>query len=374
MSLLNYTIVDILGTGLFGTAYLIDSVDREGKSIRAVLKIQKCFEFDIQIPNSSRGMKSAIRRELNFYKFVNLLPESKAKYFTKLLTYDFVKNCKHKINRPWTPTQNNNKELYNRLNELDKSDWCVRHIIEAKGMNVSKFMNSSKFKKLSNKGFNNFLKQFAKQMYEATEIMREAKFIHGDIHLENVCVSLKNQQYKFAIIDYGEILNEKLDRVHFKAEGNTRRTISRKYLDDMRNPLYYAVWDMGGVMDIQLKKNKPFPWDSKTAYEDARKLIVREYKSFWENSKKKITEVYPDTKEYVSKFENTKINFQSIVAKESDAGDLQYITLDLFSLYHPKESATVLGWVMPFKPKVAPTIMENMLFATNKKTLLNCFV
>ena len=38
MSLLNYTIVDILGTGLFGTAYLIDSVDREGKSIRAVLK------------------------------------------------------------------------------------------------------------------------------------------------------------------------------------------------------------------------------------------------------------------------------------------------------------------------------------------------
>ena len=80
----------VIGTGMFGTAYLIKL-----NNIKYVVKVQKILPSD-----RKKSFKSEIWRELDFYDYINKLSDDKAIFFTKLLGWEIYDNCKHIQKRP----------------------------------------------------------------------------------------------------------------------------------------------------------------------------------------------------------------------------------------------------------------------------------
>jgi serine/threonine protein kinase len=114
MSIDDYKIIKELGSGVFGTTYLVKKDNKE-----YALKIEKILEKDIK-----EDLSSPVWREIDFAKNLgNLYPDQ----FMKLYDYDIIDNCTHNQKYP-DYVKYFIKELQDSLSEKTQSIYCSRKV------------------------------------------------------------------------------------------------------------------------------------------------------------------------------------------------------------------------------------------------------
>ena len=281
-------IIKELGHGLYGTTYLVKynmKLDKE-----YALKIQHVLEKDIK-----KNYNNEIWRELSLYKYIDKLTKEEQLFFTK---YDYsICKCEHKQKRYDIKSHPN----YKKIIKLDKSPWCIKYLIEYKGMStLTSFLQK---KKISSKLAYSFALQIAKIMLT----LYKGGYSHNDMHFGNIMVTktskkyftLNNKKipycgYQLNSIDYGEVLHKKFG-------------INKIFLEDREKWLYYEyscifrIFNNEGILRRDCREqNKKLPWEwkGKINREDMlfRKIIVT------------YTDLFNEIKEkYLSKETNMKL-------------------------------------------------------------------
>ena len=90
-------IINTLGTGVYGTTYLV-----KYNNNNYALKIQHILPND-----KNESYKKGLWRELDLYDYINTLHPLQQKFFTKLYDYEIIDDCDHKQIRPYKIDLNN---------------------------------------------------------------------------------------------------------------------------------------------------------------------------------------------------------------------------------------------------------------------------
>ena len=200
-----YNIIKELGHGLYGTTYEVE-IENVNLSTNYnkhfALKKQKILERDMK-----RNLNKSIWRELEFYKWVEKLNTNDKEFFMRLYKWDFEDSCKLKQQRTVNSTY---------LKELDKSKYCINLLLDLKDGTLNKLNLNSEEK-------TSLLIQILYIIY----LLRQDKWMHGDIHPANICykkidydekikIKINNKSYQFkscgyqfSLIDYGSCFNRK---------------------------------------------------------------------------------------------------------------------------------------------------------------------
>lgn len=210
MNFENLTQIKKLGSGMLGTTYLVqNSVTKK----KYALKIQHILPKD-----RKKDYKNELWRELDLYEFINKLRPNEQQFFTKLHAYEIFDKCTHDQNKQ--RIEPIKKEcvtpLCERLKKLDKSDWCVKFLLDYHG-------KSTLGKYLATHSMN------VRQMYSIIlqiclihSVLYKGGYSHGDLHMNNIMVSPTSQSHfefmntkvsffglKIISIDYGEVRHAK---------------------------------------------------------------------------------------------------------------------------------------------------------------------
>jgi serine/threonine protein kinase len=83
-------IIKKLGSGTFGTSYLVKTIKNNKKY---VLKTQKIFYSDKKLKEKVRDYKEQIWREIDLHEFINKIKDTNDQsFFTKLYDYKIFNN------------------------------------------------------------------------------------------------------------------------------------------------------------------------------------------------------------------------------------------------------------------------------------------
>ena len=152
MSFDNLKIIRKLGSGMLGTTYLVKK-----NNTKYALKVQHIMPND-----RKKSFQKELWRELDLYEYINTLNKNDSKFFTKLYAYEIYKNCKHKQKRPF---KLGNDSWAKGVKQLDKSDWCVKYLMDYQGKQTfGKYMSTHSIKP---KEMRSFLLQLIKTIYES---------------------------------------------------------------------------------------------------------------------------------------------------------------------------------------------------------------
>ena len=77
-------IIKKLGSGTFGTSYLVKTIKNNKEY---VLKTQKIFYSDKKLKDNIRNYKEQIWREIDLHEFINTIDKKNQLFFTKLYDY-----------------------------------------------------------------------------------------------------------------------------------------------------------------------------------------------------------------------------------------------------------------------------------------------
>jgi hypothetical protein len=262
-------ILKTLGSGLFGTTYLV-----KHKNKLYALKRQKILKSYIL-----KGTKYPMWREFKFYKWIDKLNENDQKFFMKLYDYKFYANCNY-----------DNKSYANDyiIEKLNKSKHCLDLLLDLKDGVLANII-----KQLSIKQYVSMVIQYVYAIY----LMAKNKYDHTDLHLYNytfknipthkiIKVSgykIPSYGYQFSIIDYGLIKH-----VSFEMGRKERIKYNNhiKYNHDMN---MFFIYVLTGIRFAVLRKGircwKQLVdklYNNKPLYERIKTLIVSIYPSLFD--------------------------------------------------------------------------------------------
>jgi hypothetical protein len=193
ISIDNYKIIKEIGRGMTATIYLVSYNNKY-----YALKINKILSENIKY-----NIKSDTWREIDFsINFANKYPDQ----FMKLYSYDIINDCKHKQNYKFYI-----KSLSEQFTKLDKSNYCIRKIYSLVDTILKKVISE-----LNKKQIYSMIIQLTYCIY----LMKSNKYVHADLHTENIGVIKVNKEikifdkivptfgYQFIIIDFGSVLHE----------------------------------------------------------------------------------------------------------------------------------------------------------------------
>lgn len=158
----------VIGSGINATVYLVDD--------NYVIKTE--FVPNIYIEESRK-------HELEFYNFINSMPEDEQKHFVKLYDYT-IYNCKHKHMIP------NHLEHIAHISNPN-SGICIDYLLENGGTTLEYlFLN----KQLTKDQIKNIIFQIIKIF----EILKKYNYGYDDLHMNNILVTSSGI---VKLIDYG---------------------------------------------------------------------------------------------------------------------------------------------------------------------------
>jgi serine/threonine protein kinase len=121
-------IIKQIGYGMYGTIYLVSYMNK-----KYALKLQHVIHS-----KGKKSFKNEMWRELDLYKYINKLNKEDSSFLTKLYGYKLYNKCTHKQERPF---KFSDKELGKKIKKLDKSEWCIKYLMDYKGnLNLHKFL------------------------------------------------------------------------------------------------------------------------------------------------------------------------------------------------------------------------------------------
>lgn len=188
-----YKIIKLLDSGLNTKIYLL----HDSKKTPYILKKNFILKKHTKI-----NYKYRIWKEIRFCQFVNKLSLNNQKFFMKLINY--------KINK----CDNNYYEEFSFNKYIkQKTNICIDVILEYKGDILGNLLlkeNLNKREKIS----------LIVQIIYALQIIRKNKFIHGDLHTNNITYKITDNpikignkkfvsKYQYSIIDYNNSVNLK---------------------------------------------------------------------------------------------------------------------------------------------------------------------
>jgi serine/threonine protein kinase len=209
----NITIIKLLGSGMFGTTYLV-----KYNNNNYALKIQNILKSD-----KNKSYKKSLWRELDLYDYINKLKLQQQNFFTKLYSYEIINDCDHKQIRPYKIDFNNKKDKFaTKLSKLDKSNYCVKLLTEYKGnITLQQYLYKNKLTVFQTYSI-------ILQISNIMLILYEGGYSHNDLHTENIMLNFTeektftflNKRIPFyglhiSVIDYGEVLHKKF-KINYK--------------------------------------------------------------------------------------------------------------------------------------------------------------
>lgn len=355
----------IIGAGMFGTAYLVNI-----NNIDYVVKIQK-----IEPSDRKKSFKYHVWREIDFFEYINKLPDDQSRFFTRLLGYEFTENCQHIQKRKGVILSQKFKKL---IDKIDSSNLCIEYVMEYKGEVYSRFIQHNK---LSDKQIYSLILQ----MYSICSIMKHGGYLHSDLHMANTAImktkdkyiKFKNIKiptfgYQLSVIDYGEVTNNKYshNKIYF------RKHPDELFFYEFRSGVLGLINTFNRHMNGCDKRKKKMPWDKRPSLvSDYLNKILIKHPDFWKETKIKIIKAFPKTERFIKKFEQSK-NIMDCYDKKDDhiVWGLIDTIYNLFNLYYPKEHAKYYNWCTVEKFTLNSQLVENILFCNNQKQICDLII
>lgn len=216
----NYQIIKELGKGYKGIAWLIKQNNQ-----LLVLKRQKI------LPNEL-NKDSPIKRELNFFNFINQLPSEEQQYFSKMKSYKTFK-C------------NDFKNYQSDDQRRTQSNLCVDIIMTYQGDSTMNLILSNNF------SVNEF-KNFIKTLIIIIKILQKYQYSHDDLSYNNISYKIINNQYHYYLIDYGTVFNIK-DKAKPKFQTFKEKNIKNN--GDFVMVILYLILNDNAIKYAHYKKN-----------------------------------------------------------------------------------------------------------------------
>lgn len=339
----NYKVIKKLGSGMYGTTYLIKIQDKD-----YAMKIQKI------LPNQkNKNLSIDIWREIDLYNYINEMKLENQCFFTKLYFYDIINDCNHKQERQYEVNKNSN--LGKMFTEYDESSYCIRFILDYhNGTTLRKYMQTHT---LTTKQKYSILLQIAKMIW----LLYKGGYIHNDLHAENIMVSPTSQKtftlfgkkipyfgIQLSAIDYGMVMNN-----NFKTYSGIRRHLGKSiYL--MTELFYNCLFKLHVINYEKLivdceKQKKMLPWFKDGNFEEKGiKKIFKNYPNFIEKYLENYLMVFPKARKLMNKIKPQITNNKDL-SYAGNENDLYFKfvleRLDMrFALEHPKEWKEIMGW------------------------------
>lgn len=211
MSIDDYIIIKKLGSGVYGTIYLV----KKGKKEYA-LKIEKILEKEI-----NKDLISPVWREIDFaQKLGDLYPD----FFMKLYEYDIIDECNHKQKLPNYISKF--KEGHQKsLSERNNSTFCSRKIYSLIDTTLDNVL-----KKIKDQ---NQIYSIIIQICYIIYLMNKHGYTHNDVHYGNIGIiytkkkyinifdhNIPTYGYQLQIIDYGYVLHNNFEFIERIEMGN----------------------------------------------------------------------------------------------------------------------------------------------------------
>jgi len=343
MNFSNFNIIKKLGSGMYGTTYLIKIDDNE-----YAMKIQKI------LPNHvNKNLSIDIWREIDLYNYINKMKPKNQCFFTKLYYYDILDNCEHKQERQYEINKNSIQGKTFAL--YDNSPYCIRYFLDYhNGITLRKYMQ--KYTLTIKQKYSMFL-QIAKIIW----IFYREGYVHSDLHAENIMVSSTTKEtftlfgkkvpyfgIQLSAIDYGMVMNNK-----FKTYSGLRRYLGKNiYL--MTELFYNCLFKLHIINYEKLivdceKQKKMLPWFQDGMFEEKgiKKIFVN-YPDFIEKYLDYYVKFFPNSKKLIDELKSQITNNSNLsyIGNENDI----YVKFVLeridmrFALEHPKKWKKIMGW------------------------------
>ena len=349
-----------LGAGVFGTAYL---VELDGK--KYVLKTQKILSS-----HKKKKFKYDLWREMDFFEYVNKLPNNESIFFMKLIDYQIYNKCEHIQKRDFKLTGKG--KWMNKLKKLDKSTWCIDQLVEYKGETLNYFLTKNPITKKQ-------IYSFIIQLCIIGKILQKGGYLHDDLHLDNITIQKTNNKflqykklkiptygYRISVIDYGFVINNKYK--------HTNKAF-KKY------PIEYSMWhDILLVIFVILSnfnkyfvncihKKQKLPWQkNKLYYDNYFNKIIDNYPTFWKKTTDKYIKLYPEFKKFYNEFEKKrKIKKNTSYMFYEKA----FTIIDIeFQIIHPKKHSEYWGWCSYHYYKLPKNEVQDILITKDLDYLI----
>ncbi len=364
----------ILGIGTFGTSYLV-----KYKSNNYVLKESKIIK---KIKDNIKDYKELIWREIDMYEFINTLNKNDQKFFSKLYDYKINDNCVmcNSLN-----SDNINDPYFKKLNE---SKWCVKLLIEYKdGITLKDFL-------IKNKLTEQQIYSILLQVCNVILILYKGNYSHNDLHLENIIIRETNQKYfslmnkkipfngyQINVIDYGLALHKKYGKNYTKGF-----IIPKTFIEDptshMFNEMFTATYKIINNYDNYLndckKANKKLPWERKNySMSYTIKQIKSKHKLFYNITKDKYFQIYPNAKKLLQYFENHPEKETYELYNKKYYNDFMSLINKIqyeFHLMYPEKYAKYEKWCSYYNHLLPKNVVLKLLMIDNYKDYIDYLI
>ena len=373
-------IIKKLGSGTFGTSYLVKTIKDNKKY---VLKTQKIFYSDKKLKENVRDYKEQIWREIDLHEFINKIKDTNDQsFFTKLYDYKIFNNCDN--------TQIN--ELFTHIpyfKKLNESKWCIKYLLEYKeGITLKDFLLKNT---LTEKQIYSILLQLCKIIL----ILYNGGYSHSDLHLDNIIINnTKNKYfdfmdkkipfngYKINVIDYGFSLHEKYGKYYKKIIKMNGGNIEKYMFNEMFVATYKIINNNVKYINDCTKLKKKLPSEHKDYKLDSLfKQIISKHKNFYKTTKDKYLQIYPNANKILKYYENslsinTDKEIYELYNKKHYMDFLQLINRIQyeFHLLYPKLYAKYEKWCSYYEHLLPNDVVLKLLNINNYKEYVDYLI
>jgi len=290
MDITEFKRIKKLGAGMFGTTYLVS--DKNGN--KYAMKIQKILE-----ENRKPDFKNEFHRELDLYKYINKLPVSQQKFFTKLYHYEITDKIKHDQSkeRPFQPGKDN-KEFIETLKKLDESKYYLVYITDYQSPTILRDLLVKIGE--SNKKKPELIYNLCLQLCNILEILRSGGYIHGDLHPGNLIISKLDKleklrfldkqfsysNYRLIAIDYGSVRHKKFGKEYHLSD--------IQFFDEIFLWISIILFNDDHMFFQCKKKNKKMPFQLGKDHPGLlMNHIIKNHNDFYRVTKTKYFRLFP---------------------------------------------------------------------------------
>ena len=309
-------VIKKLGTGMWGTVYLIDYENK-----KYAMKVQKILEEE-----KTQNPKFPIWRELLFFNDVNKMPRDAQKFFCRLHGYKIQECGKYKHIRPKNIPENS--IFVDKFKEMNASNICVILVMDYLG-------STSLYDYLQTSPPSKKIYTILLQICKINKIMSDMKYSHNDLHPANLMVT-ENTGLQLVAIDYGNVTNAS----YGKAYSNDSEEY---YFLDLTKSLFYVLQNRPKLEKNCRLQKKKFPYEIKKKYEEyVWEMLFQKYEKIVDAYAEKYLRLYPNLRKSYLEF---KIGSGS--NKKKNDMMIQLKIMNNFALDHPQEYMKVTGWCSP---------------------------
>ena len=372
-------VIKKLGTGMFGSVYKVIYNNK-----KYALKIQHILPKD-----KVKNFNNSLWREFDVYNYINTLNKDDQLFFTRLYSYKIYNKCTHIQKRPYKINLDDSKnEFSKQLKKLDKSDWCVKYLLDYKGSDtLETFLQKNN---LAQKQVYSLCLQICKIIY----ILYRGGYSHNDLHPGNIIISKTNKKsfyfmdkkisyegYQLTSIDYGEVLGKKFG---IKYDG-----YKKYFLLDRKNWMFIEIFYCTFFIIDNLSKNiadckklkKKLPWERKgNTYDIATIKMLTNYKNFYKTVKNKYIRQFPKGEKlmnYVADNISQIKSINEIVLKQKNEQSFWNIINRIvyeFQLLFPKKYSEYWKWPTYHKMLLPVDVTKKLLSINNYEDYINCLI